>query len=142
MLQKIRSWNNLDLGLLLIRVALAVVLIAHGWQKLQNMSGTTGFFGFLGLPPELAYVVMIIELVGGFLILLGLFTKEAALAFAAVMVGAIITVKGSNGLMGSEGKSGYELELMLLLISLAMSAIGPGRYTVYKLFGSSDLRNQ
>jgi len=65
MLQKIQSYVNVDLGLLLIRIALAIVFIAHGWQKLQNSSGVVGFFGSLGFAPIFAYLVIIIELLGG-----------------------------------------------------------------------------
>jgi uncharacterized membrane protein YphA (DoxX/SURF4 family) len=122
-------YTNFNLGILFIRFALAIVFIAHGWQKLSNMTGTVSFFDSLGLPMFVAYLVMILELLGGILMLLGLCTRYAAVGFVVVMLGVIFTVKMSKGFLG-----GYEFELTLLLASLAVMMLGPGNYTIRKLF--------
>lgn len=119
--------NNQDLGLLLLRVALGAVFIAHGWAKWQDMPGTIQFFSNLGLSAMWAYVVATIELLGGLAILLGIWHRLAGYLLAAVMVGAIITVKGSKGFLG-----GYEFDLTLLLVALATAMMPPGKYLVLK----------
>lgn len=113
-----------DLGLFLIRLALAVVFIAHGWSKLQDLPGTVGFFDNLGFG-FLAYPVTAIELLGGLAMLFGVFTGWAGALLAAVMVGAIATVKGQTGFFG-----GYEFDLTLLLAALGIAFTGPGRHAL------------
>lgn len=116
--------------MLLIRLALAAVFIAHGWSKIQDMAGTIGGFGTFGLAPFWAYLVAWVELLGGIAMLLGIFTKWAGWLLAIVMAAAIYFVKGSAGFLG-----GYEYELVLLLVALGVSFAGPGAYTINKLFG-------
>lgn len=127
-LKKIR---NTHLGIFLVRLSLAIVFIYHGVDKIQNMDGVVGFFGSLGLPPVFAYLVTASELLGGLAMLLGVATACAGLLLAAVMAGAIYLVKFSKGFAGG----GYELDLTLLLISLAIVFLGPGCYTISCLFG-------
>lgn len=127
MLQKFNSWNNVDLGLFLVRLALGIVFIAHGWQKLQNTTGVIGFFGSLGFSPMMAYIVIIVELLGGLFILLGFFVRPVGILLAVVMATAISSVHLKNGLLA---QGGYEFPLTLLLISLAVSAAGAGRYSL------------
>ena len=121
--------GNISLGLLLIRLAVGGVFIAHGLAKVLSLDMTVGFFATLGLPAILAYIVTAIELLGGIAILLGLWTEIAGVLVALVMVGAIYTVKGKMGFLG-----GYELDLTLLLAALALAVSGPGRYTVKRAF--------
>lgn len=114
-----------DLGLLLIRVGLAVVFIAHGWQKFAAMDKTIGFFGTLGFGAFFAYLVAAIELLGGIAMLVGIGTHYAGLALAAVMVAAIYLVKYNKGFLG-----GYEFDLTLLLAALGITLTGPGAQTI------------
>ncbi len=120
--------HNPDAGLLLIRIGLAAVFIVHGWMKLSNIDATVGFFGSIGLPALLAWAVAIIEFVGGIMVLFGLYTCVAGGLLAAVMIGAIVTVKGSMGFVG-----GYEFDLVLLLTALGLASVGPGKYTACSL---------
>ncbi len=107
-------------GLALIRLALAVVFLFHGWQKWSNMDATVGFFGTLGLAPFLAYLVATVELLGGLAMLLGYWTKWAGYLLAIDMFFAIILVTGKMGYPG------YQLELTLLLTALGVALLGPG----------------
>ena len=121
--------STADLALLLIRVGLALVFMAHGWDKIANMSDTIGFFASLDLSPAWAYIVAYVELIGGLLMLLGIGTGWAGVALAATMVGAIVTVKLGKGFLG-----GYEFDLMLFLSAISISLAGAGAYTVKYLF--------
>lgn len=117
--------TNVDVGLLLLRIAVGVTFIAHGWAKFQNLEGTVGFFAGLGLVALFVYLVAAVELLGGLAVLLGLFTDVAGIALAVVMVGAIVLVKLSKGFLG-----GFEYEAVLLLAALGIAFAGPGKYAV------------
>ncbi|MFA7286520.1 MAG: DoxX family protein [Patescibacteria group bacterium] len=117
--------KNHDLAVLLVRVTVGAVFIAHGVQKLGALGMVGGFFTSLGLPAVLATVVAVVEVAAGVAVLLGIATRIAALGIAVIMVGAIFFVKFSLGFLG-----GYEFELVLLLIALSLVASGPGRYSV------------
>jgi uncharacterized membrane protein YphA (DoxX/SURF4 family) len=122
--------KNHDLGMLLLRLAVGVVFIAHGWAKFADMASTIGFFGQLGMPPVLAYVVAAVELLGGLALVLGLYVDLAALLLSIVMVVALVFVKMVTfkaGLMG-----GYEFDLVLLASLLALIFVGPGRHVAMK----------
>ncbi len=119
-----KKWccGNPDLGLLIIRIAVASVFIVHGVQKFTHMDGTIGFFSMLGMPALMAYLVAIIETVGGVLLLLGAWTGVAGTLLAVVMVFAILMVKRSMGWMASE------IDIVLLASTLAIAFAGPGKY--------------
>ncbi len=121
--------SGTDIALLLIRVGLALVFLAHGWAKITDISSTIGFFASLQVPAFLAYVVAYGEFIGGLLMLLGVGTGWAGVLLAAIMVGAIALVKLSKGFVG-----GYEFDLMLFLSAIAISLAGAGQYTVKYLF--------
>ncbi len=120
--------NNTDLGLLLVRVGLGLVFIAHGWAKIAGMEDTVGFFASIGLSAFWAYLVAYVEFIGGIAMLVGLFTNWAGMLLAVVMIVAIAMLKLSKGFVG-----GYEFDLVLFLSSLAIVIAGPGKYTLRAL---------
>ncbi len=85
------SW----VGPLAVRLSLGAVFLGTGWGKLHNLGQVTSFFTELGIPFPAAQATVVsgIELVGGTLILLGLFTRFAALPLMGTMVVAILTAK-------------------------------------------------
>lgn len=118
--------------LLLSRILLGVILIAHGWDKFQltGLAGVTGYFDSLGIPAAAvaAPVVALIELLGGILLILGLFTPIASVVVTVVMVGAALFAHLSNGLFVTEG--GWELVGAIAAGTLALAAVGAGRYSL------------
>ena len=125
MIKKCCVQTNSDLGILLIRFALALVFIIHGLAKFQTMPDTIAFFGTLGLVPFLAYFVAAVELFGGILLLLGMLTPWTALVLGINMFFAIVLVKLEKPFLG-----GYEYDLTLMLVSFGLSLLGTGKYTV------------
>lgn len=121
-----RAW-----GLLILRVVIGVIFIAHGWQKIDNMAGTVGFFASLGLPAFLAYVTAWVEFIGGIAFVLGVGTKLTGYLFAIIMAVAIFKLKLVGGLTGAKG---YEFELLLLAASLCISFAGPGIFALGQRF--------
>lgn len=112
---------NPNFGLFILRVVLGGVFMYHGITKLMGMSGVVGFFGSIGLPAFLAYVVAIIEAVGGLLVVLGLWTTLISFLFAIIMLGAILKAKLSAGTFKA-----VELEFVLLAMSLTTAFSGGG----------------
>lgn len=118
-----------DFGLFLIRLALALVFIIHGWGKFANMDATIGFFVQLGFPAAAAYLVAAVEFFGGFAMLLGIGTLYAGILLAVVMAVAILKVKLGMGFSG-----GYEFDITLLLTALGIAKTGPGCISIKKFF--------
>lgn len=118
-----------------IRVALGVVFFAHGAQKVfgwfggHGLKGTTGYFVSIGIPLPVAYAACFLELLGGVGLLLGLFTRLAALAIIAVMAGAIAKVHRPHGFFINwelaPGK-GHGLEANLAFIAMAVACVIAG----------------
>ncbi len=124
-------------GPLVLRLALAGVMLPHGAQKLlgtfggHGWSGTMGFLtGTVGLPAPLAAAVILLEFFGPLLLLVGLATRLVGLAFAGLMIGAIATVHAPNGFFmnwsGSQGGEGFEYHLLAIGIALALAIQGGG----------------
>lgn len=114
-------------GLLLVRVALAVVFITHGYAKLTHIDATIAFFGSLGMSSFFAYLVGIVELLAGLMMLAGYYTRYAGYLIAIVMLVAIVKVKWALGFMG-----GYEFDFTLLMCALAIACAGPGDFVLMK----------
>lgn len=120
-----------------LRVIIGIIFTYHGIDKLQGgASGFAGFLESLNIPaPEIvAWVVILLELVGGILLILGLLTRLVALLFALEMIGTTLLVKLDVGLIGAQG-AGAELDLALLAGVLAILLLGPGRAAVDNKMG-------
>ena len=111
-------------GLLLIRLSLAVIFLSHGISKLSDMDSTIAFFASLGLGAFFAWLVAIIETLGGLFMLLGMWTCVTGAALAVVMIMAIVLVKSKMGFPA------MELEIVLLASSLAIAFAGAGKYSI------------
>jgi putative oxidoreductase len=112
---------------LLARVAIGVVFIGTGWGKLHNLDKITSFFTELGIPaPGLnAVVASSAELVCGILLLVGLFTRLAAVPLVVVMIVAIVTAKRGD-INGLSDLLGFVETLYIVLFAwLATAGAGP-----------------
>jgi putative oxidoreductase len=120
---------NLDLALLILRVALAAVMLTHGLPKATGFSGTAGFFASAGIPAATlaAAFATVVEVLGGILMLLGVRVDIVGLLFALDMLGAITFVHFKNGW---SGQGGFEFTFVLLCGALAVALAGAGRYAV------------
>jgi putative oxidoreductase len=120
---------NLDAALLILRVVLGIIMIYHGWPKVTNLGGVIEGFTGMGIPlPAVAAVfAAVAEVGGGLLMLIGVLTDIAGLAFAIDMLGAIIFVHARNGF--GVDKGGIEWPLALMAMALAIALAGPGRFS-------------
>ncbi len=99
----------------------------HGITKLLDIPGTQNSFANMGLPPELAIIIGLLEFIGGLAILLGILTRIAAGLLAIDMIGAILQVKLSKGFIG-----GFELDLLYFAIMISLILMGPGNISIEK----------
>lgn len=131
----------MDVGLLILRVALGLLLAAHGAQKAfgwfggGGVRGTTAMTSHMGFRPAPLWAGMVMagELGGGLLVALGLLSPLGPLGVGAAMTVAAVTIPRSKGLWNSKG--GYEFPLSLLAGALALAFAGSGRYSLDAVLG-------
>ena len=112
------------LALLVMRVALGAIFIAHGAQKVfGGMHGTEKIVSGIGFPWWMAYLLAAAELGGGILVLVGLLTRLGALAICVDMCVAIAKVHWKNGLMKP---GGFEFPLACAALAFALIFFGAG----------------
>ena len=141
---KPRGHARADLGLLLLRLGLAAMMLAHGYQKLflqGGFAGTQAGFAQLGVPyPQVAGILIIVlELAGGVAMAFGLFTVVVGLCYAAAMAVAIWFVHLANGFFVAQG--GYELAGLTGVVALVLAISGAGRLSLDRaIFGAKRRR--
>ncbi len=130
-----------DIALLVLRLVLGGVFAAHGAQKLfgsfggPGIEGTAGFHEQLGIKPAkpMAILAGLAEFVGGILVIAGFLTPLAALALIVVMIVAILKVHLENGFFAASG--GYEFNLVLIAVAVALLLAGSGAYGIDAALG-------
>ena len=114
--------------LLLVRIIVGIIFVAHGLEKFNmGMDAVAGFFESISIPAPMlmAWVVTLIETFGGLALIVGFGTTIAAWLLLFVMIGALITIKFSVGLVG-----GYELDIALIAALLPILSEGAGKYSL------------
>lgn len=132
-LNKLGKWSALPL-----RIALGVIFIAHGSQKLfslfggHGLKGTAQFLSSLGFIPGILWAVLLAfaEFFGGIFVLFGFLTRLGALMIAGAMLVAIIRVHLPNGFFNSTG--GIEFPLILFASALSILFSGPQKLSIKK----------
>ncbi len=134
-----------DWGLLILRFAMGIIFLVHGWPKLNPnspMKGTAGFGGFLKqmgmpLPMFFAWVVALLETVGAVLLVLGLGARILAVLFAINMLVAILLAKMRFMKVGfmAQQTTGWEFDFALLAGSLALLFTGAGSIALDPILG-------
>jgi putative oxidoreductase len=123
--------RNAPYAALVLRVGLGAMLLAHGLLKVFvfTIPGTVGFFEKVGFPGELGYYVIAAEVIGGLMLIVGLYARWAALAALPVLLGAI-TVHFGNGWQFTAPNGGWEFPAFWAVALLAQSLIGNGAYAL------------
>ena len=129
-----------DLGLLILRLVVGLLLAGHGAQKLFGMfggyglKGTSGWLGSMGLRPAGLWALLagLSEFGGGMLIALGLFTPLGAVGVIAAMLMAIL-IAHRGKLWVTEG--GMEYNLVLIAVAAALVFTGPGQFSLDAALG-------
>jgi putative oxidoreductase len=132
--------ENHDIGLVLLRLSVGIPFIVAGFSKVTNMSMTISGFSDAGLAPIIAILVSVIELVGGISLIVGIFTRYSSILLSIIMLYAVIFVHGPAGYRLMNG--GYEYPLVLLFASLAILALGVGKYSLSKYYSNWKISRQ
>lgn len=121
-----------DLGKLILRVALGVLILLHGIAKLRHGLGPIeGMVVAHGLPRALAYGAYIGEVLAPLLLILGLHARIGAALVAVNMLFAFaLAHMGQLGSLNDQGGWALELQGMFLAAALAVLLLGPGRHSV------------
>ena len=121
-----------DLGKLLMRVTLGVLILLHGIAKLSaGPAFVVGAVSKAGLPPQVGYLVYIGEVIAPLLLIVGYWTRAAALVVAVNMVFAVMLVHVPQ-LFTLSQTGGWALELqgMYFVSAFAIALLGAGRYSI------------
>jgi putative oxidoreductase len=130
-----------DIGLLILRLVVGLLMAGHGAQKLfgwfggHGLKGTTGWLNSLGLRPApfWALTAGLSEFGGGLLLALGLLNPLGSLGIIGAMLMAIVLVHWGKGLWGTNG--GSEALLTNIAVALALALTGPGAYALDPMLG-------
>ena len=123
--------RELDLELLIMRVACSLPFIYHGCAILFGMfggPGPQGFAAFMHMPVAVGYLVGLAQFAGGIAILIGALLRVGAVCVIIVMLGAIFMVHLPHGY--DIGHGGLEYALTEMLLALGLLLAGPGKYSL------------
>ncbi|HKN59660.1 MAG TPA: DoxX family protein [Candidatus Acidoferrales bacterium] len=124
-----RSLEKLKpLALLLLRVALGVIFIFHGYPKLTHSPQWVENFGHMGLPGYFAYIAGVLEVFGGAMLIAGIFTRIAGPLLAIEMGVALVKVHGL--LSNPSNVHNYEFPLVLCASSFVLATVGAGLISI------------
>jgi putative oxidoreductase len=132
--------HSVDLGLLILRVAIGAVFIAHGINHIfggGKIAGTGRWFESLGMKPGWihAWMASITEIGAGTLLIVGLLTPLAAAGVIGVMLVAWITNHLKNGFFIFRPGEGWEYVMVLTVSGLVLALLGSGQWSLDDAFG-------
>ena len=115
------------LALVVARLTLGAIMSVHGYHKVfGGLHQFAHMVGSMGVPSWLGYVSAFTELIGGLLILVGFFTRPAAVAICINLCVAIWKVHLHNGLLGSPDRPGFEFPLAAATLAFVLIFFGAG----------------
>jgi putative oxidoreductase len=121
-------------GLAILRIVLGIAMAVHGWSKLSGgVDGVAGFFGSIGIPAPglMAWVVTIVELVGGLFLIAGFLTPIVGILLFVNMIGAIVfAFLGQGSPFIDRGAITWEKEAVFAAAALCLVLAGPGAWSV------------
>ncbi|HAO9075386.1 TPA: DoxX family protein, partial [Escherichia coli] len=127
-----RLTDHHDTGLLLLRLTFGILMLFHGVAKIEHgVNWIVSILQAVGLPGFIAYGVYIGEVVAPVLIILGIFTRPAALIYAlTLLVATLLVGTGKFFTLTEVGAWGLENEMLYFMGGIVIMLLGAGRYSV------------
>lgn len=127
-----RLTDHHDTGLLLLRLTFGILMLFHGVAKIEHgVNWIVSILQAVGLPGFIAYGVYIGEVVAPLLIILGIFTRPAALIYAlTLLVATLLVGTGKFFTLTEVGAWGLENEMLYFMGGIVIMLLGAGRYSV------------
>jgi putative oxidoreductase len=127
--------DGVSAGLLILRVMVGIVMLAHGYNHIfrgGKIAGTGRWFESLGMKPGWlhAWLASLTELGAGTMLVFGFLTPLAAAGVVGVMLVALITNHFKNGFFIFRPGEGYEYVLTLCMVAIAIGALGAGEWSI------------
>jgi putative oxidoreductase len=133
----VRDRTAVDWALLIARIIVGVVFMAHGVQKLFGAFGGPGLSAFVQMMGPLGYLVTVGEFFGGLGLVVGFLCRFSAASITLIMLGAIAMVHAKVGFFmnwtGKQAGEGFEYHLLAIAILLTIVIAGPGRFAIGRL---------
>lgn len=130
----IHDRSAVDWALLIARVIVGIVFVAHGAQKLFGAFGGPGLSGVVQMMGPLGYLVTIGEFFGGLGLIFGFLSRFSAASLIIIMLGAIFMVHAKNGFFmnwsGTQAGEGFEYHLLAIGLFATILIAGPGRIAI------------
>ena len=130
----IRDRSAIDWALLVARIVVGVVFMAHGAQKLFGAFGGPGLSAVVQMMGPLGYLVTIGEFFGGLGLIFGFLSRFSAASITLIMLGAIGMVHSQFGFFmnwtGKQAGEGFEYHLLVIGTLLPILIAGPGRFAI------------
>ena len=120
-----------DLALLIVRLAVGVIFMAHGSQKLFGAFGGPGLSKIVEMMGPIGYLVAIGEFFGGIGLVFGFLSRFSAASIIVIMIGAIVKVHFPHGFFLDKG--GFEYNIALIGLAAAILVAGPGRISIGRI---------
>ncbi len=146
----LRKWMQTDddVGRLIVRLALGLVMFPHGAQKLLGWFGGAGFVGTLqgmtgmGLPVAVVFLVILAEFFGSISLITGFLGRVGAFGILCVMLGAIFMVHLQHGFFmnwyGNQKGEGIEYHILAIGMALAILVKGSGAFSIDRSMSGRD----
>ena len=133
--------TRIDVAALVLRVSLGVMFVAHALLKyfVFTPAGTVKFFQSIGLPGPLAYATMAAEIIGGALLILGVYTRAVSFALVPVLIGATWAHSG-NGWLFTAPNGGWEYPAFWTIALVVQALLGDGAYALGRAAAQPSLR--
>lgn len=145
MLRKLFQTDNNVAGLV-ARIALGIVILPHGLQKLAGafggygFSATIGYFTSTGIPVIIAFLIIMAESFGSLGLITGFLSRFSAFGISLVMLGATFLVHLPNGFFmnwsGQQQGEGFEFHILALGLALLVMIFGGGKWSIDKLISN------
>jgi putative oxidoreductase len=121
-----------DYAAFLLRLTSGLFFLAHAGMKIFifTLPGTVAFFESIGLPGFMAYLVILLEVVGGIALVIGLYGDLLAIPLALDLAGAIVTVHAKNGFFFNNPNGGWEYLVMWIVALIAVFLLGNGAFAI------------